>query len=98
MFLRKAIPFGLFANIFLTTPALAFGYFNGTGDEPPKGEDYYTLSNGNSRTILRYTLGPNFSRLSNHESTSFIADRKSTPLYTAFTRHQFNRDYISYYS
>lgn len=47
MFLKKVIQFGLFANIFLPTPAFAFKYFNGSGDEPPAGEEYYTLSNGN---------------------------------------------------
>jgi hypothetical protein len=47
MFFNTAVPVGLLAHLLLVTPALAFQYMNTSGEGPPKGEDYYTLSNGN---------------------------------------------------
>jgi hypothetical protein len=54
MFLKAVVQVSLLANILLTAPAVAFRYFNGSGGEPPMGEDYYTLSNGNFRKILSH--------------------------------------------
>jgi len=94
MFLKSS----LLASFFLASRALAFGWSNSSGEEPPMGEEYYTLSNGNLREILLHTQWPNYFRMSYHESTIVFANRKPAPLYTSFARYQLVGDYISYYS
>jgi hypothetical protein len=98
MFLKIIVQSSLLASILLTSPALAFGWLNSSGEEPPMGEDYYTLSNGNLREILLHTQWPNYFRMSNHESAIVFANRKPAPLYTSFARYQLAGGYISYYS